>query len=95
MLKKDLIDLVAREADMPKKTVGKVMDAILHVSIDALMAGKEVRLFGIGKLYVSRRGPKVARDLHTGARVIVPPRNAVVMAPSDVLVKSVNAGGTA
>lgn len=93
MLKKNLVDAVAADSGLPKKTVREVMAAIVEVSTKHLVADGEVRLFGLGKLYVSHRGPKKARDLWSGASVIVPARNAVVMAPSDSLVKAVNVPG--
>jgi len=93
MLKKDLISHVAKDTGLPKKTIRQVMDAIVSSTTATLVAGGEVMLFGLGKLSISKRGPKPARNIWTGEKVIVPPRRAVVMAPNDALVKAVNAAG--
>lgn len=91
MLKKNLIDAVASDTGISKKDTRRVMDSIVAITRKHLVAGGDVMLFGLGKLHVVKRGPKVARNIHTGEKVIVPPRLAVVMAPNDAIVKEVNA----
>lgn len=91
MLKKDLINSVASDTKLSKQTIRQVMDSILETTTKALVAGDSVMVFGLGRMSISKRGPKQARNIHTGEIVIVPPRIAVVMAPSDPLVKAVNA----
>jgi nucleoid DNA-binding protein len=51
-----------------------------------------VFLFGLGKLKVVERGQKLARNIHTGESVIVPPRKVVVLQPSDPLTEAANGG---
>lgn len=92
MLKKDLINQVAAITGKPKTLVREVLDATCDVTIAALATGNSVMLAGLGKLSVSRRGEKRARNLRTGEVIIVPPRNAVMMSASDSLLKAVNAG---
>lgn len=91
MLKKNLIDAVAGDTGVSKKDIRQVMDSIVTVTRKSLAAGDDVMLFGLGKMHVVKRGPKVARNIRTGEKVIVPPRLAVVMAPNDAIVKEVNA----
>lgn len=95
MLKKDLINLVAADTGVGKKTIRQVMDSIVDRTTRALVAGDNAMIFGLGRMSVVKRGPKLARNIWSGENVIVPPRNAVVMAPSDALVKAVNAGSQA
>ena len=90
MLKKDLINAVSYRAALPKTMVRAVLDAAGEVSSLALQNGQEVMLLGLGKLSLSRRGPKQARNLHTGATVLVPPRTVVVFAAASGLTKLVN-----
>lgn len=92
MIKKDLIDNVAALSGKPKTVVREVLDALCDVSTAALATGDSVMLAGLGKLSVSRRGEKRARNLKTGDVIIVPPRNAVMLSASDSLLKAVNAG---
>lgn len=92
MLKKDLINQVAAVTGKSKTIVREILDATCDVTIAAMATGNSVMLAGLGKLSVSRRGEKLARNLRTGEKIVVPPRNAILMAPSDALVKAVNAG---
>lgn len=91
MLKKELIEGVSALSGVPKKTVREVLDAMCDVTASALAVGDSVMLAGVGKLTVNHRGPKAARNLKTGEKVIVPARNVVVLAPSDMLTRVVNA----
>lgn len=91
MLKKDLIDAVASATGKPKVAVREVLDALSDVTHAALSVGDSVMLAGLGRVSVSKRGQKLARNLRTGEPIIVPPRNAVLFAASDSLIKAVNA----
>lgn len=90
MLKKDLIKNVAALTGHPQNTVREILDGMCDVTTATLVSGDSVMLAGLGRLSVSRRGPKKARNLKTGEAVIVPARNAILMSPSDGLVKAVN-----
>ena len=90
MIKKDLIDNVSALSGKPKTVVREVLDALCDVSTAALATGDAVMLAGLGKVSVSRRGEKRARNLKTGDVIIVPPRNAILFAASDSLLKAVN-----
>lgn len=94
MLKKDLIDAVSADTGVAKKVIREVMDSIAHHTTETLIQRGEVMLFGLGKMSVSKRGEKIARNIRTGERVVVPPRLAVVMSPNASIVKAVNAPGS-
>lgn len=91
MLKNDLIKETAKESGVHKTTVRAVLDAASEVTHRAIAAGDTVMLMGLGRLKVSARGEKKARNIHTGATVVVPPRNAVILAVSDSLAEAANA----
>ena len=95
MLMKNLVDAVALDTGLPKKHIRQVMDSIVTSTRSSLVKGESVRLFGLGCMSVVQRGPKTARNIWTGEKVMVPARKVVVMAPSDALLKSVNAGSAA
>lgn len=92
MNKLDLIDDVASATGETVATVRSVMDAILDAVVRTLSSGGEVRLFGIGRLYLSHRVPRPARNLHTGEVVFVPSRKVVMLRPSKPLQRAVNKG---
>jgi len=90
MKKLDLIDRVAEASGQSKAIVRAVLEAVVSVALSAVRAGDDVRLFGLGKLYVSHRAEKPARNIWTGDMVIVPPRRVVLFRASDALNASAN-----
>ena len=90
MLKKDLIKAVAEKSGHTEKTVRELIEVINAVVHSAVASGGSAMLLGLGKLSVSRRGEKTARNLHTGEKVMVPPRNVVTFRPSESLNDAVN-----
>lgn len=90
MLKKDLIKAVATEANQTERATREIFDAIERVVARTIAAGQSVMLLGLGKLSVSRRGPKKARDMVTGKPVVVPERNVVLLRPSEGLSAAAN-----
>lgn len=92
MLKNELIKKVAAVTGQTRDTVRQVLDGTLEVTLNEVKAGNDVMAFGLGKISVGQRGAKTARNLHTGEKVIVPPRAVVLFRPSvalDLAAKSV------
>lgn len=90
MNKLDLIDRVADDSGYHKTVVRAVLDAVVAAATAAVRAGEDVRLFGLGKLYVAQRGEKPARNIWTGDRVVVPPRKVVLFKASDSIAAAAN-----
>lgn len=82
MKKAELIRSTAETSGIPASTVRVVVDALADAALVALSKGEEVYLAGLGKLVVAQRGPKAARNLRTGEKLVVPPRKVVVYRPS-------------
>ncbi len=91
MLKAELIKSTSELSGHPQSTVRSVLDAAADVTKKTISEGESVFLFGIGKLTVVQRGQKMARNIRTGESVVVPPRKAVLLQPSDSLVEAANA----
>lgn len=83
MKKQQLVDQVAFATGHSKTQVREIFDVTAEVVRMALCRGEAVFLLGLGKLSVSSRGERIARNLHTGERVIVPPRNVVLFQASE------------
>ena len=90
MLKKDLIKEVASVTGVTEKKTREILEAVATVVLQKLSQGASVMLLGLGKLSVSKRGEKKARNLHTGATVMVPARNVVTLRASDAMHTAVN-----
>lgn len=89
--KVQLVEAVAVEVGCTKALARLAIDAVAKVTLEAIARGEGVFLLGLGKVTVARRGPKRARNLHTGETVIVPPRKVVLFRPSDALQAAANA----
>lgn len=90
MLKHEFIKRVAFVSGQSVVTVRNVMAAATAVTKKAVSKGDEVMLCGLGKVKVTSRGEKRARNLHTGETVMVPPRKVVVFQPSTSLSQAAN-----
>ena len=90
MLKKNLIKEVARLSGQTEKAVRAIHEATTTAVLTALAGGASVMLLGIGKLSITRRGEKKARNIHTGDVVMVPPRNVAALRASDAVHEAIN-----
>jgi len=91
MNKQKLISDIASHSNLPSVTVRKVLDSTDSVVRDAVKAGQDVFLFGLGKLVLKKRGPAKASNFGRTAPVIVPPRVIVLFQPSTGLKQAANA----
>ena len=90
MKKNELIPAVAASSGLSQDVVRRCLDTTADVVRETLGEGGDVFLFGLGKLEISRRGPKKARNLRTGEAVIVPERCVAVYRPSSSVDDAVN-----
>lgn len=90
MLKHEFLKRVAFVSGQSVGTVRNVMAAATAVTKRAVSKGEDVMLCGLGKVKVTQRGEKRARNLWTGETVTVPPRKVVTLQPSTALVQAAN-----
>ena len=91
MNKRDLIQTVAEETGIPKKTAGDALDHIVTEIGNALASGDKVRLAGLGTLRVKGQKARMARNPKTGEPVQVPAQKAVRFSPDAGLKRQINA----
>lgn len=72
MNKSELIATIADRADVSKATAEKVLDALASVTIDAVKAGEDVALPGLGKIVRTERAARTGRNPKTGESVQIP-----------------------
>ena len=70
--KSDLIDAIARHADISKAAAGRALDALTGAITGALAKGGSVTLVGFGSFYVGQRTARQGRNPQTGAAVPIP-----------------------
>jgi DNA-binding protein HU-beta len=69
MNKSELIEHIAKSADMSKAAAGRALDAAIDAIESALKEGQEVTLVGFGSFHVSKRAARSGRNPRTGATI--------------------------
>ena len=72
MTKADLVDEVAKIANLTKKETELIVNTIFDNVSAALAQGDKVELRGFGSFRVRRRNPRKGRNPKTGSSVSVP-----------------------
>ncbi len=72
MNKQELIDFVAKEADLPKTKAQSAIEAIFDGIKGTLKKGGEVRLVGFGTFSVASRAATTGRNPRTGETINIP-----------------------
>jgi DNA-binding protein HU-beta len=72
MLKKDLVDRVAKAADLTKKQAADAVDGVFDAITHALKAGDSVLLTGFGKFEVRERKARVGINPKTLEKINLP-----------------------
>ncbi len=69
MNKSELIDAIARHADISKAAAGRALDAMVNSIKNSLKKGDIVTLVGFGSFYVGKRTARQGRNPRTGATI--------------------------
>ncbi|OFZ70610.1 MAG: DNA-binding protein HU [Betaproteobacteria bacterium RBG_16_58_11] len=69
MNKTELIDAIAKNADLSKAAAGRALDAAVTAVQQALKKGNMVTLVGFGTFYVGKRAARNGRNPQTGATI--------------------------
>jgi DNA-binding protein HU-beta len=67
--KSELIDAIARHADISKAAAGRALDATVNAIKASLKNGEMVTLVGFGSFHVGRRAARQGRNPRTGAAI--------------------------
>ncbi len=69
MNKSELIDQIAKSADISKAAAGRALDAAIAAVRTSLKKGQMVTLVGFGSFYVGKRAARTGRNPQTGAAI--------------------------
>ena len=69
MNKAELIDVIAKNADISKAAAGRALDATVTAVQQTLKKGNMVTLVGFGTFYVGKRAARNGRNPQTGATI--------------------------
>ena len=90
MKKLQLTDAVAAKAQITKKEAAAVVDAVLDVIAEALVAGDDVKITGFGGFEVKTRAARTGRNPKTGEAVEIPASKCVTFTAGSTLKEKVN-----
>ena len=69
MNKSELVDQIARTADLSKAAAARALDAAIDAISESLNRGESVTLVGFGTFYVGERAARAGRNPRTGAAI--------------------------
>ena len=91
MNKTQLIDVVAKNANLKKKEAELAVTAALEAVTAALAAGEKVQLIGFGSFEVKERAAREGHNPATGAKIEIPASKNVGFSASKALKDALNA----
>lgn len=86
--KKELIEIVAKKANLTNKASKEVMRVILNTIRDSLKRGEKVVLTGFGTFSSRNRKSRKGRNPKTGATIMIPARRSPGFTPGKSLRKA-------
>jgi DNA-binding protein HU-beta len=69
MNKQDLIESIAKSADISKAAAGRALDAAVGAVRSSLKKGQSVTIVGFGTFSVGKRAARTGRNPRTGAEI--------------------------
>src|SRR5258705_849407 len=85
MTKAELVEEVARAAELNKRDAEVIVETVFGAIIDALHKGEKVELRGFGSFRTRERGPRRGRNPKTGEPVDVPAKRVPYFKPGKEL----------
>lgn len=90
MTKADLVEIVAKEADMTKKDVEQLVEIIFDSIVSTLNQGEKIELRGFGSFRVRERNARKGRNPKTGEPVEIPAKRVAYFKPGKDLKEIIN-----
>ncbi|PYP83649.1 MAG: integration host factor subunit beta [Blastocatellia bacterium AA13] len=85
MTKAELVDEVARAAELNKRDAEVIVETVFESIVSALHKGEKVELRGFGSFRTRERGPRRGRNPKTGEPVDVPAKRVPYFKPGKEL----------
>ena len=90
----DLTDAVYREIGLSRTESQQMVESVLDLITDSLVAGEKVKLAGFGTFSLRDKNERMGRNPKTGEEVPITSRRVLVFKPSQVMKDRVNAALT-
>jgi DNA-binding protein HU-beta len=88
--KAEMIDTIARSADISKAAAERALDATVASIKTSLRKGNLVTLVGFGTFYVGKRAARVGRNPRTGAQIKIKAAKIPKFRPGKALKDALN-----
>ncbi|MBI4756266.1 MAG: HU family DNA-binding protein [Betaproteobacteria bacterium] len=90
MNKSELIDQIAKSADISKAAAARALDATVGAMKASLKKGEMVTLVGFGTFYVGKRAARTGRNPRTGDSIKIKSAKVPKFRPGKALKDAVN-----
>lgn len=90
MTKADLVEEVARVAELAKKDAQVIVETVFEHIVAALQRGEGIELRGFGSFRFRSRGPRQGRNPKTGTPVSIPSKRTPYFKPGKALKEIIN-----
>ncbi len=95
MTKAELVEDVARAAELTKKDAERLVEIVFESIIETLNHGEKIELRGFGSFRVRERGARRGRNPKTGDPVDIPAKRVPYFKPGKELKELINEGENA
>lgn len=92
MTKAELVEDVARAAELTKKDAERLVEIVFESIVDTLNQGEKIELRGFGSFRVRERGARRGRNPKTGDPVDIPAKRVPYFKPGKELKELINEG---
>lgn len=82
MTKSDIVNEIAKETGIDKKTILATVESFMEVVRDSLANDEDVFLRGFGSFIVKKRAQKTARNISRNTTLIIPEHNIPAFKPA-------------
>jgi len=89
LTKRELIEIVAKKANLTNKAAREAMQAVINSIRDSLKRGEKIVITGFGTFSVRKRVERVGRNPKTGEKITISARKAPGFTPGKTLKKAV------
>jgi nucleoid DNA-binding protein len=89
LTKKDIIEVVAKKANLTNKASRDAIQTFLNTIRDSLKRGDKVVLTGFGTFSIRKRAERVGRNPKTGAKITLSARKTPGFTPGKTFKKAV------
>ncbi len=87
-----LVEAVLREVGLSRNESAQLVEEVLQLMSDALVAGEQVKISSFGTFSVREKGQRIGRNPKTGEEVPILPRRVLSFRPSHLMKERVAKG---